>query len=786
MNSPSAPRFERARFVGQRMARKEDARLLTGRGAYVDDVALPGMLHVAFVRSPIARGRIVSIDASQALALPGVRAVLTNADLLQFDIQMVSFFLISPPPGPKIHPLAHGRVAYVGDPVAIVIADSRYIAEDAAGLVDVAYEPEEPLVTMAAAMAGAKVHPDWESNIAATEARPDPELDALLKSAPHVVTGTIRHQRICQSPMETRGVVVSPSGTEELTVYISTQSPHIAARHLSIAFGVPHANIRVIAKDVGGGFGLKNQPWREEVATIAAGMILGRPVKWIEDRFEHLTTANLAREQEMTLTLAFDEGGRLLGAHADYLQQNGAFPQFPDANIAAMMFMWPAYKLPRFGYLARGVFTNTIGLGGYRGPWAIETLARETLLDIAARQIGLDPIEIRRRNLITAADQPYNDRGFGFLLEDITPNECLDELLKKVDVAAFRAEQAAARKEGRYLGLGVATYIEPTAATGFSVLSSDVAQLRIEPTGKVTAILSTHSQGHGTQTTMAQVVADALGVPFEDVSVFEDDSSRGGFGPGAAGSRQAVSGGGASIRAARILVDKVRRIAGHVLNANPDDVRIEAGMVRVAGAEEMTRSLREIAEIAYNEPARLPPDMEMGLEAQYRYNAPPVTWTSAAHACIVEVDAETGFVSIRRWVCSEDCGVVINPAIVEGQIAGGLAQGIGEVLLEEMHFDVQGNPTAATFKDYLLPTAFDIPEFEFTHIVTPSATEGGFRGVGEGGAIIGPPTLVNAIADALAPFGPLPLDLPLTPSKLVTLMDGAMMDGAPAAGRSHA
>jgi len=766
-----APRFARARFVGQRLPRKEDARLLTGRGCYVDDVDLPGMLHCAFVRSPVARGKIRGIDASAARDLPGVHAVLTAEDLAPLGVQMISFFLISPPPGPKVHPLASGRVAHVGDPVALVIADDRYIAEDAAGLVEVDIEVEPPVVTMQAALdGGAPVHPDWEGNVAATEARPDPELDAVFRTAPHVVSRTIRHQRISQSPMETRGVVVSKSG-DELTVYISCQSPPIVARLLAMAFDLPQTSIRAIAKDVGGAFGLKNQPGREEMAVIAAGLILGRPLKWIEDRFEHLTTALLAREQEMTLKLAFDADGRLLGAHADYLQQNGAFPQFPDANLAAMMFMWPAYKLPRFGYLARGVFTNTIGLGGYRGPWAIETLARETLMDVAARQIGLDPIELRRRNLITAADQPYTDRGFGFVLEDITPNECLDALLQKVDVPGFRAEQAAARREGRHLGLGIATYIEPTAATGFSVLASDVARLRVEPNGKVTAILTTHSQGHGTQTTMAQVIADHLGVPFEDVTIYEDDSSRSGFGPGAAGSRQAVSGGGASIRAAKILSDKIRRIAGHVLNANPDEVEIEDGMIRAAGAPEMSRSLREIAEIAYNEPARLPPEEEMGLEAQYRYNAPPVTWTSAAHACIVEVDAETGFVTIKRWVCSEDCGVVINPAVVEGQIAGGLAQGIGEVLLEEMHFDVEGNPTAATFKDYLMPAISDIPDFEYTHLVTPSAAEGGFRGVGEGGAIIGPPTLVNAIADALSPFGEAPLDLPLTPSKLLAVME---------------
>jgi carbon-monoxide dehydrogenase large subunit len=372
---------------------------------------------------------------------------------------------------------------------------------------------------------------------------------------------------------------------------------------------------------------------------------------------------------------------------------------------------------------------------------------------------------------VTAGDQPTTSVT-GLPITDITPRECLDQLLEHVDVRAFRAVQAAARKQGRYLGLGIATYVEPTGSSGFSVLRSDVANLRIEPTGKVTAILSTHSQGHGTQTTNAQVIAEHLGVPFDDVTVFEDDSSRGGFGPGAAGSRQAITGGGASIGAAAILVGKIKRIAAHLLNASPDDVSIDNGIVRVAGAEEMTRSLREIAQIAYDEPDRLPHGMEMGLEAQFRFRPPGVTWTSAAHACIVEVDTETGFVAIRRWVCSEDCGVLINPGIVEGQIAGGLAQAIGSVLLEHFHYDAQGNPTTATFKDYLLPTISDVPDFEYLHLCTPSQSPGGFRGIGEGGAIIGPPTLVNAIADALAPFGARCTDLPLTPTRILELIGG--------------
>lgn len=364
------------------------------------------------------------------------------------------------------------------------------------------------------------------------------------------------------------------------------------------------------------------------------------------------------------------------------------------------------------------------------------------------------------------------------VLEDITPSECLDELLKVVDVAAFRREQAEARKQGRYLGLGIASYVEPTAASSFVPMATEVANLRIEPTGKVTAFMGAHSQGQGTATTMAQVIAEQLGVRFEDVTIYEDDSAGRGFGAGSGGSRQAVSGGGAAIGAAEKLLAKVREIAAHLLNASPESIRIADGRVLVDGADEMSRSLREIAEIAYGEPGRLPAGSEPGLEATCRYHPPPITYASAAHACVVEVDVDTGFVAIKRWVSSEDCGVVINPAIVEGQIAGGLAQAIGGVLLEDVSYDSLGNPKAATFKDYLLPMIGDVPEIEFTHICTPAKGTGGFRGVGEGGNIIGPPTLINAIHDALAPFGVTCLDLPLTPSKLLARIEAAGTDTA--------
>jgi aerobic carbon-monoxide dehydrogenase large subunit len=766
-----------ARYTGQRVARKEDPRLLTGRGQFVDDISLPGMLHCAFVRSPIARGRVVSIDASAAKDIPGVHAVYTAADLAAIPVQMLSFFLAPVETGAT--PLASDYVAYVGDPVALIIADDRHIAEDAAALVEVAYEEQDPVVTIANAMAGPAIHPGMDSNLAQLmgDEDIDEDLEAQLSGAAHQVTHRVIHQRISQSPMETRGVVATRDGNQELTLYITCQSPHMIARWVSLALGLPQTAIRVIAKDVGGSFGLKNHPWKEEVAVIVAALLFGRPLKWIEDRLEALTASNQAREQEMTLRLGFDREGRIVAGHGVYDFNNGAYPMGADCNVAVQMFMWPAHKIPAYGFVNRAWYSNTNGLAAYRGPWALESLVRETALDKAARQIGIDPIEIRRKNLITRAELPVVS-GMGIPVDDISPAECLDKLLSVFDLAAFRKEQAAARTEGRYLGVGFATYIEPTGSAGsMGVMTGELAQVRIEPTGKVTAMMSTHSQGHGTATTMAQLIADQLGVAYEDVTVFEGDSSRGGFTPGAAGSRQGVIGGGAAIKASETLANKVKLLAAHLLNANVESVSIADGMIHVAGAEEMTRSLREIAEIAYGEPGRLPPGLETGLEAQYRYQPPPMTMTSAAHACVVEIDSETGFVKILRWLASEDCGTVINPAVVEGQVAGGLVQGIGTVLLEEFHYDARGNPTTATYKDYLLPAISDAPTFEFVHANIPANNVGGIRGVGEGGAIIGPPTLVNAISDALAPFGEIAVELPLSPAKILSVIEGRDLTG---------
>lgn len=767
-----------ARLIGKRVERKEDARLLTGHGQFTDDVVLPGMLHVAFARSPIARGRITRIDTGAARDVPGVFAVLTAEDLARRPITMMSFYFA--PSEVPVTPLAEELVQYVGDPVALVIAESRAVAEDAAALVEVDYEEQAPVVTLADAMAKEPIHPGTDSNVAAEigDEEPEDELADLLNGAALRISQKVVHQRISQAPMENRAILATREGPEELKLYITCQSPHNIARWVSMALGLPSTSIRVISKDVGGSFGLKNTPWKEECAVICAAWLTGRPLKWAEDRWEALTASCQAREAEMRLDVGFDGDGRLLAAHGVYDCNNGAYPQGADSNIAVHMFLWAAYRMPAYSFLSRGWYSNTNGLAAYRGPWAMESLIRETLLDKAARKMGMDPVEIRRRNLLYLKDQPAVS-SMGIPVDDITPGECLDKLTEYFDIAAFRREQAEARKQGRYLGLGIATYIEPTGAAGsIPTMTGELAQVRIEPTGKVTAAMSTHSQGHGTATTMAQCIADRLGVAYEDVTVFEGDSAHGGFGPGAAGSRQGVIGGGAAIRAAELLSDKVKALASHLYNASPDSVTIEDGVVHVSGAPEMSRSIGELAAIAYGEPDRLPPGFETGLEAQFRYQPPPMTMTSAAHACVVEVDADTGVVKILRWISSEDCGTVINPGVVEGQISGGLAQAIGMVLLEDMPYDARGNPLAATLKDYMLPAISDVPMIEFVHANTPSKTIGGIRGVGEGGAIIGPPTLVNAIADALSPFGEIEdLVLPLTPARVLDVIEQRNVSG---------
>ena len=766
------------RFVGQAVRRREDPRLLTGQGSYVDDVVVPGMLHAAFVRSDLAHGRITRLDVDAARALPGVRAVFTAADLnATVSSMQPTMFQADPPPMPcaPLRPLAETDVRFVGDPIALVVAESRYVAEDACELVEVDYEPLPAVIDAeTAADQVALVHPELGSNVAVQIASPpDPELDAAFDSAPHVVTETLVQHRHTNVPMETRGVVAqfTPS-TGDLDVWLSTQNPHEARQTCARALGIPEHHVRVRAGDVGGGFGQKFFTQRDELTVIAAAHRLGRAVKWIEDRRENLIAANHARADRVTVRLALDDDAHLLAVHLDHLEDCGAYPVGGTGGIGpfmAMLFPGP-YRVPKLGFRTTAVWTNTCGRGAYRGPWMMETVAREEIVDLAARAVGVDPLELRRRNCVHADELPFTTAG-GLVLDHVTPSETLEQAVDLIGYDAVRAEQAR-DGDGRLLGVGLGLYVEPTSMASGN-LGVETATVRVQPSGTVTVHLGTGSHGQSVETTMAQVVAEHLGVELDDVVVVQGDTGTAPFGGGTGGSRTAVVAGGAARDAALVVRDKAARIAAHLLEAAPEDLEVEAGRVSVRGTPTRGVSLAEVARVALNAPLELPPDIAPGLDATVTYQAPPITWSNACHACTVAVDPATGAVEILRYVVSEDCGKMINPMVVEGQIAGGVAQGIGGVLYEHFVYDEDGNPLTTTFLDYLVPTSTEVPTIEFGHVETPSPTPGGHKGMGEGGAIGSPPCVFNAVADALARRGARLTDQPLSPSRVLDALADA-------------
>jgi carbon-monoxide dehydrogenase large subunit len=722
----------------------------------------------------------VRIDADEARAMPGVHAVLTGADLNPGvgSMQPTMWAASAAPPGPcaPVTPLAGDDVRFVGDPVAIVVAESRYVAEDACELVDVEYEMLDPIVDYeTAADATDLVHSELDSNVAMDVGGPaSPDLEATFASAAHVITETLHQHRHTNVPMETRGVVASytPS-TGELDVELSTQNPHEVRQVCSRFLGVPEQRIRVRGADVGGGFGQKYFVQRDELSVIAAAHKIGRSVKWIEDRRENLIASNHARADAITVRMALDDEGHILGAHLDHLEDCGAMPVGGTGGtgaFAAMLFTGP-YKVPQLGFRSRQIWTNTCGRGAYRGPWMLESVAREEMMDLVARQLGIDPLELRRRNVLQQEDLPYTMPG-GMPLDNVTLSETLEQAVEIIGYDAFRAEQRRAfADEGRLLGIGIGLYAEPTSM-GSGNLGVETATVRVQPSGKVTVMLGTGSHGQGVETTMTQVVAEYLGVEIADVVVIQGDTATSPFGAGTGGSRTAVIAGGAAREASLEVREKALQIAAHLIEAAPEDLEMEDGRITVRGTPAKGVTLAEVARVALNSPAELPAGVGPSLEATVSYQAPPVTWSNACHVCTVEVDATTGLVEVLRYVVSEDCGVMINPMIVEGQVAGGVVQGIGGVLYEHLVYDDDGNPLTTTFMDYLVPTAAEVPEIEYGHIETRSPTPGGHKGMGEGGAIGSPPAVFNAVADALALRGVKATRQPLTPNRIVDLIEG--------------
>jgi carbon-monoxide dehydrogenase large subunit len=764
-----------ARFVGQRVARHEDARFLTGRGRYVDDIPLAGTLYAAFARSDVARGRILSIDTSAAAHVPGVRAVYAAADLNHL---VLNHKVDDEPPGLErpFRLLAHGDVRYVGEPVAMVVADSRYHAEDALEAIVVDIDIEEPVLDPLRALdADAPlVHPDTTSNIYNDIPHaPNPALDDLLASSAVVLTETFHQHRYLTVPMETRGILASwDARREELTVWISTQGPHGVRGQMARVLGIDDSQVHVIMPDVGGAFGLKMHPGREEVATVIATKVLGRPVKWIQDRRENLIADEHPRDDRATVTMGADVDGTLRGAKVDFLEVAGSFPSAGASAAVFTTVLFPGpYRIPAYGGSAKSVFTNTSGRGAYRGPWMIETVARELMIDCVAARLGMDPLELRRRNVIRDEELPYA-MPTGMVYDQITSAATLEQAAAKIGYDEFRAQQRAWRAEGRLVGIGMSLLVEPSAIS-YGFMSTDAAVVRIGPNGKVDVAHTGASHGQSLETTIAQVVADELGVDFGEVRVTQGDTDATPFGPGTGGSRSAVILGGAARQAARDLRDRMCAIVAHQLEAAPEDVVVADGRLHVAGTPTRGMTISEIAHQAYSAPAALPPGLPLGLETQVRW-APDsfVTWSNACHMCTCEIDPATGAVEIMRYVVSEDCGVMINPNVVEGQIAGGVMQGIGGVLYEHLPYDAAGNPLAGTFMDYLLPTAAEAPEIEYDHIETHAPSNpGGHKGLGEGGAIASPPAVVNAIADALAPLGIQVRSQPLGPADIVALLE---------------
>lgn len=763
------------RYAGTRVQRVEDNRLLTGRGSFVDDISRPGMLHACFVRSPFARARINGIDATAALALPGVRAVFTAADLNPDVREAWHAVAGKDMPDTPRPPLAAGEAKFVGDPVALVIAENRYVAEDAIELVDVDYEPLPSITDFTAAQSSdVLVHDSYPNNVAGgmSGAPPDEE---IFDTSAYVVKENVYQHIYAPVPIETRGLVVEwAAASGELTLWASTQTPHELRAFCARLLGIAAQRVRVIMRDTGGGFGQKVVPMREDMCIMLAARKVPAALKWIEDRRENLMSAGQARHVNGTARMAFDDDGNFRAVDIDYVQDIGAYPTpYPVLTSAAIGMFFPGpYRVPKSSFNYQTVFSNTSGLAAYRGPWQFETLAREILLDVAARKMGIDAVELRRRNLLRRDEMPYfNPNGMPY--DHVAPAETFEQAVKILDHEGFRKQQREALAQGRYLGLGFAAYIEPTgAATGH--LGTEGATIRMEPTGKINVYVNGGSSGNSLETTVVQLTADALGADIDDVATIQGDTALTPYGAGTQGSRSGPMTAGAVNAAGTALREKIVALAAHRLNVAESEVELAHSTAVVRGDPTRSVTFGELAYLAYYQPQQVPPEVSPLLEATERYVATaPILWANATHACTCEVDTQTGKVTLLRYIVSEDVGPMINPAIVEGQIAGGTVQGIGGALMENLVYDDDGNPLATTFVDYLLPTATEVPPIEYGHIEIPGPGPGGYKGVGEGGAIGSTPAVINAINDALAPLGVTVTQLPASPAAIVSLLEEA-------------
>ena len=774
------------RYTGASIRRSEDPRILTGRGRYVDDLKLPGTLHAAFVRSPLAHARVLAVDVSAAQALPGVAAVLTGADLEAMTVPGPDPLLAmmgGGGPMPEYSLLATDKVRFVGDPVAVVIAESRYIAEDGCELVEVDYDDLPPVASAAVALAAGSppLFANLGDNIVGPHKRHEfGDVAGTFARADRIAEFRIDVHRQQNVPMEGRGCVASyDAGSGHLTVHAATQGVHVTRMGVAMRLGIEPEKVHVLAGDIGGSFGLKIGASREELAVAAASRALGRPVKWVEDRGENLTASGQAREESFDVRAAVSNDGDLLGLDVTMVIDTGSYPVMGTMVPGIVEAMLPGpYKLAALGFESTAVATNKASYVAYRGPWASETFVRERALDLLARDLGLDPLEIRLRNVAPRTEPPAT-MITGRPLVGVTTKESLERVAQLVDIPAFRRRQQEERARGRYLGIGLATFIEaapgPRSPGGpEGPMGMESMRLRLEEDGIVTLFTGQMPHGQSHQTTLAQIAADEFGVPFEQVRVVVGDSDVVPFGL-TGGSRSATMTGGAALHGARQLKVKVLDFASHLMEASARDLEIIDGQVLVRGDPASAIPLGDVARQAWQAASgQFGADVDTNLEVETLFDGGEGGWSGGSHCAIVEVDVETGLVKIERYVAVEDCGALINPAVVEGQIRGGVAQGIGAVLLERSAYDEDGNYQSSTFMDYLLPTACDIPRIEIEHLETvPLDEDVNFRGVGEGGMIVAPPALVNAIEDALSPFGVRIYEQHLPPARILELIAAA-------------
>jgi aerobic carbon-monoxide dehydrogenase large subunit len=772
------------RGIGHSVQRKEDARFIRGKGTYIDDIHLPGMLHMAILRSPFAHAKINSITTDAASAVPGVVAVVTGELMAQHNLAWMPTLS-----GDTQAVLVTDKVRFQGQEVAAVIATDPYTARDAVDLIDVEYEPLGVVIDpKAAAAAGAPLIRDekegqTDNHIYHWESGDKDATDKAFGTADTVVSLDTFYPRSHPAPLETCGCLadVDPA-TGQATIYMTTQAPHLIRTVFALVAGLPEENIRVISPDLGGGFGNKVPVYPGYVVATAASLLLGHPVKWIEDRSENLISTGFARDFHMHGEMALKKDGTMLGLRTSLDADEGAFhadAQPSKFKVGLFHIVTGSYDLPAAHVTADGYYTNKAPGGvAYRCSFRVTEASYliERLVQNAAYELGMDPADIRKKNFIRADQFPY-ESATGFVYDSGDYLGAMDKALEMVGYAGLREEQAKERADGKLWGIGLASFTEVVGAGPhkdydiIGVKMNDGAELRIHPTGKAILKISSKTQGQGHETTFAQIVAEELGIQPEDVKVQHGDTDNTPYGLGTYASRSTPTVGAATAMVSRRIAEKARKIAAHLLEVSEEDVEFTRPTFSVKGAPDKAVTIQDVAFAAYT---NFPDGMESGLEGSYYYDPPNLTFPFGTYAVAVEVDPETGVWEVRRMVAVDDCGVRINPMIVEGQIHGGLTEGYGIAAMEEITFDEAGNCIGSNFMDYLLPTAVETPRFELGETVTPSPHHPiGAKGVGESATVGSPAAYVNAVIDALWPLGVRNIDMPLTSAKVWEAIEAA-------------